>query len=81
MTNLFLFDGEGKPVDNLIVRVSATSSEMLTFHRGGERATYNCMTRCEPTITVGDNLETFGVVTQQVRQKSRQATAGGESNE
>ncbi|MDZ7629620.1 MAG: pilus assembly protein N-terminal domain-containing protein [Parvularculaceae bacterium] len=81
VTNLFLFDDEGKPVDNLIVRVRATGSEMLTFHRGGTRATYNCMTQCEPTITVGDNNESFGVLTQQVLQKSRQATAGGETNE
>lgn len=81
VTNLFLFDANGNEIENLIVRVRATGAEMLTFHRGGQRATYNCMTLCEPTITVGDNVETFGVVTQQVQQKYQQATEGQTSGE
>lgn len=81
VTNLFLFDADGNEVDNLIVRVRATGSEMLTFHRGGLRATYNCMTQCEPTVTIGDNSETFGAVSQQVQQKYQQATAGANNSE
>lgn len=81
VTNLFLFDADGKEIDNLIVRVRSVSAEMLTFQRGGQRATYNCMTICEPTITVGDNVETFGAVNQQVRQKFQQATNGGGETE
>lgn len=81
VTNLFLFDAEGNEIDNLIVRVRATGSEMLTFHRGGQRATYNCMSQCEPTITIGDNTETFGVVTQQVQQKYQQATSNANTSE
>lgn len=77
VTNLFLFDAKGREVDNLIVRVRSVSAEMLTFQRGGQRATYNCMTICEPTITVGDNVETFGAVTQQVLQKYQQAINSG----
>ncbi len=77
VTNLFLFDADGKEIDNLIVRVRSVSAEMLTFQRGGQRATYNCMTICEPTITVGDNNETFGAVNQQVLQKFQQATNQG----
>lgn len=81
VTNLFLFDAEGKEIDNLIVRVRATGSEMLTFHRGGQRATYNCMTQCEPTVTIGDNADTFGAVSQQVQQKYQQATTGSNPSE
>lgn len=81
VTNLFLFDADGNEVDNLIVRVRSVSAEMLTFQRGGQRATYNCMTICEQTITVGDNSETFGVVTQQVLQKYQQSTNSGAQTE
>jgi hypothetical protein len=81
VTNLFLFDAEGQEIENLIVRVRATGAEMLTFHRGGQRATYNCMSQCEPTITIGDNLATFSDVTQQVQQKYQQATAGSNPGE
>lgn len=75
VTNLFLFDAQGKEVDNLIVRVRSVGAEMLTFHRGGQRATYNCMTLCEPTITVGDADASFGVVAQQVQRKYQQSTS------
>jgi hypothetical protein len=81
VTNLFLFDAEGKEIENLIVRVRSVGAEMLTFHRGGQRYTYNCMTYCEPTITIGDNEATFGVVTQQVQQKYQQATAANTQTE
>lgn len=81
VTNLFLFDSNGNEIDNLIVRVRATGTEMLTFHRGGQRATYNCMSQCEPTVTIGDNTETFGVVSQQVQQKYQQATTGSNPSE
>jgi hypothetical protein len=77
VTNLFLFDAEGNEVDNLIVRVRSVSAEMLTFQRGPLRATYNCMTICEPTMTVGDNNETFAPVNQQVLQKFQQALGQG----
>ncbi|HBK92168.1 MAG TPA: hypothetical protein DDZ68_10905 [Parvularcula sp.] len=77
LTNFYLFDAEGKEIDNLIVRVRSTGNEMLTFHRGAQRATYNCMTQCEPTITIGDSNETFGFVSQQVQQKYQQVTGGG----
>lgn len=81
VTNLFLFDADGNEVENLIVRVRSVSAEMLTFQRGGQRATFNCMTICEQTITVGDSAESFGVVTQQVRQKYQQATDSGAQTE
>jgi hypothetical protein len=81
VTNLFLFDADGKEIDNLIVRVRATGSEMLTFHRGGQRATYNCMSQCEPTVTIGDNADTFGAVSQQVQQKYQQVTTGSATSE
>lgn len=81
VTNFFLFDADGNEVENLIVRVRTTGAEMLTFHRGGQRATYNCMSQCEPTITIGDSNETFGAVSQQVQQKYQQATSGSTPSE
>lgn len=81
MTNLFLFDADGNEIDNLIVRVRATNSEMLTVQRGPQRITYNCMSACEQTITVGDNPEAFGSITQQVQKKYQQATGTASQTE
>lgn len=74
MTNMFLFDADGNEIDNLIVRVRATNSDMLTVQRGQQRITYNCMNACEQTITVGDSPEAFVSISQQVQKKYQQAT-------
>lgn len=81
VTNIFLFDAEGNEIENLIVRVSATSSNLLTLQRGGQRYSYNCMTTCEQTLVVGDNPEAFGAVTAQVQQKFQQAAGSGPKGE
>jgi len=75
MTNIFLFDRDGNELENIIVRVRATTNEMLTVQRGDKRYTYNCTTSCEQTITVGDSPEAFGALTTQVKQKFKQASS------
>jgi pilus assembly protein CpaC len=74
MTNLFLFDADGNEIENLIVRVRATNSDLLTVQRGPQRITYNCMSSCEQTITVGDSPDAFGNISSQVQKKYQQAT-------
>ena len=70
-TNFYIFDEDGQKLDDLIVRVQAIGNNKLTFQRGGERATFDCITYCDPTITVGDG-QTFGEIAQQVIQKNQQ---------
>lgn len=73
VTNLYIFDEEGKAIDNLIVRVNASSAGMLTLNRGSERTTYACTDNCNATQTVGDGQDTFSGVSQQVQMKQQQA--------
>lgn len=81
LTNIYIFDEKGEAVDNLIIRVRSPSTDMLTFHRGTARTTYNCTTNCEATITVGDDPATFSGVAAQVKNKLTQAeNAAGEGN-
>ncbi|MEZ5920983.1 MAG: pilus assembly protein N-terminal domain-containing protein [Parvularculaceae bacterium] len=77
LTNLFLFDDDGNPLDNILVRVRASNAEMLTVQRGSDRATYNCTSVCEPTLTVGDSKDVFQSVRTQVQQKYQQASGSG----
>ena len=74
LTNMYIFDDDGAVIDNLMVRVRATTSGMLTMHRGPARTTYNCSSQCEATITVGDDQSSFRDVSTQVAQKQGQAT-------
>ncbi len=73
VTNMYIFDEEGKAIDNLIVRVNASSAGMLTLNRGAERTTYACTDNCNATQTVGDGQNTFSGVSQQVQMKLQQA--------
>lgn len=73
LTNIYIFDEKGDTIENMIVRVRAQSSDMLTFYRGSARTTYNCTNECEPTITVGDDQQIFTGVASQVTQKLNQA--------
>ncbi len=79
ITNLFVFDKDGEKLANLIVRVRALGDRMLTVQRGAERTTFNCMTQCEATITVGDSNDSFLATATQVQQKFQSAvqTAAG----
>jgi Flp pilus assembly secretin CpaC len=77
LTNIVIFDDEGKPIDNLVIRVRATGNDMLTMHRGVARTTYNCTNQCEATITVGDGTTSFSSVVQQVSQRQTGADSSG----
>lgn len=81
LTNLFLFDADGNEIENLIVRVRSTNSDLLTVQRGGQRFTYNCTSTCEQTLAVGDSQEAFGALTSQVKQKYQQASSSGSKSE
>lgn len=75
VTNMFIFDDDGEKIDNMIVRVRALGDNMMTYQRGSQRTTYNCLTLCEATVTVGDG-ESFAEVAQQTAQKYQQASSG-----
>ena len=67
LTNIYVFDENGEPTKNLVIRVRTPSADMLTVHRGAARTTYNCTTNCEATVTVGDDLAQFQAVSTQVQ--------------
>ncbi len=81
LTNIYIFDEKGETISNLMVRVRSQNSDMLTFHHGSSRTTYNCTSNCERTITVGDNRVAFEETSQQVQKKFEQAAElGGDSD-
>lgn len=80
LTNMYIFDDDGQVIDNLMVRVRTSTTDMLTMHRGVARTTYNCAGRCEAAPTVGDDRTLFSDITTQVQQKTSQMTSGGPTN-
>jgi Flp pilus assembly secretin CpaC len=81
LTNVFLYDADGNEIENLLVRVRASNSDLLTLQRGGQRYTYNCTSTCDQTMVVGDSPDAFGVLQGQVQQKYDQAANTGSKSE
>lgn len=80
MTNIFIMGENGEVIENMIIRVRTSSTEMLTFYRGSARTTYNCTSNCEATVTIGDDSNVFGQVAGQINQKFNQAAQGAASS-
>ncbi|MHA7871145.1 MAG: pilus assembly protein N-terminal domain-containing protein [Hyphococcus sp.] len=81
LTNIYLFDEQGEAIDNLVIRVRTSNADMLTFHRGSmSRTTLNCTPNCEPSVTVGDDQQSFMNVSQQVQNKMQQAIQAANGN-
>lgn len=52
-TNLIALDKTGAPISEATIRVQA-SQKLLTVQRGFDRESYQCETRCQPTVVLGD---------------------------
>ena len=75
LTNIFFFNADGERLESLNIRVKSPTGNMLTLHRGVERATYSCTQLCEPTPIVGDSEGAFGLATAQAAAKAGSAVA------
>ncbi|MEL6112654.1 MAG: pilus assembly protein N-terminal domain-containing protein [Pseudomonadota bacterium] len=81
LTNIIVLDEEGETIKNLQVRVNPPSSNMLVYHRGSARTTYNCTRHCDVALTVGDSSDAFGLVNSQVQTKLGQAANGEDARD
>ncbi len=53
-TNLIALDSQGRSVGESVIRVSASTNNMIV-QRGMDRETWDCAPRCQPTFSLGDN--------------------------
>jgi hypothetical protein len=66
-TNLIVLDVDGQPIADELLTVQAADDYLVTVYVGGKRATYSCTPACQPTISVGDDLELFDARVGQVQ--------------
>jgi len=52
-TNLIALDKTGAPISEATIRVQA-GQKLVTVQRGMDRESYQCETRCQPTVVLGD---------------------------
>ncbi|MCC6983703.1 MAG: pilus assembly protein N-terminal domain-containing protein [Bauldia sp.] len=66
-TNLIVLDSDGQPIADELLTVQAAEDFLVTMYVGNRRATYSCTPACQPTITMGDDLEVFDARVGQVQ--------------
>ncbi len=71
-TNLVFLDGTGGAVEEVAVRVQASTS-LLIVQRGDQRESYACQPRCQRTVALGDAKDAFKDAADQVTQRNQAA--------
>ncbi len=56
-TNLIVLDSAGNPIADTLIEVIQTSGDVVTVYMGLARITLACEPVCQPTATLGDDIE------------------------
>jgi Flp pilus assembly secretin CpaC len=70
VTNIIILDEAGDPIVDRTIVVRSHEANTVRDYRRSSRETYACAPVCEPTLTIGDNRETFNYANQQIRARN-----------
>ncbi|MFZ1815549.1 MAG: pilus assembly protein N-terminal domain-containing protein [Rhizobiaceae bacterium] len=75
VTNLIILDSAGDPIvdETLVVRGHETNT--VRIYRRSERETLACAPVCEPTLTIGDNTNSFTFASEQIKARNELSDA------
>ena len=73
-TNLIVLDKEGNQLANLDVTVMLGGNNNLNVYRGGSKYSYVCAPMCQTIVQVGDKLEYFDGIADEISKKNGLAT-------
>lgn len=77
VTNLIILDLEGKSIVDQTVVVRGHESNTVRVYRRSSRETLACAPVCEPTLTIGDNAESFSFASEQIRERNQLSDQSG----
>lgn len=75
VTNLIILDREGLPIVDETIVVRGHETNTVRIYRRDNRETLACAPVCEPTLTIGDNRETFEFAQQQITARNQLSEA------
>lgn len=78
VTNLIVLDVNGDSVVDQKVVVRGSESNTVRIYRRDSRVTMACAPVCEPTLTIGDNNESFGFASNQIQQRNQLSEANAD---
>ncbi|UIJ71438.1 pilus assembly protein N-terminal domain-containing protein [Aurantimonas sp. HBX-1] len=73
ITNVVILDAGGQTILDEQVAVQSFEASTVRVYRQANRITYACAPKCEPTVTIGDNPDSFMQATQQYATRQQMA--------
>ena len=70
VTNIIILDKQGEPIVDRTVVVRGHETNTVRIYRRSSRETYACAPICEPTLTIGDNQQTFNFANEQIQARN-----------
>jgi len=70
VTNIIILDEKGDLIADRTLVVRGHEANTVRVYRRASRETYACAPICEPTLTIGDNQETFNFANEQIRARN-----------
>ena len=74
ITNLVIIDRDGRSIIDQEVAVQSDEAGTVRVFRQSERTTLACLPTCAPTVTIGDNIDSFTSATDQFTARQTMAT-------
>ena len=65
-TNLIILDASGQAIADAVLTVTAANDDIVTVFKRSARETLSCTPDCSPTLTIGDQTDTFSTVNSQI---------------
>lgn len=70
VTNIIILDEAGEPIADRTIIVRSHEANTVRIYRRASRETLACAPVCEPTLTIGDNQNTFATSNQQIQARN-----------
>lgn len=70
VTNLIILDAAGEPIVDQTLVVSGHETNTVRIYRRSSRETLACAPVCEPTLTIGDNNDSFTFASEQIKTRN-----------
>ena len=76
VTNLIVLDAAGDPIIDQTLVVRGHETNTVRIYRRASRETLACAPICEPTLTIGDNSDSFSFANEQIKARNELSSAG-----
>lgn len=70
VTNLIILDVDGDPIVDQTLVVRGHENNTVRIYRRSDRVTLACAPVCEPTLTIGDNSDSFAFANEQIKARN-----------